>query len=56
MRPDPYMPLQCRRCDAVGTIVEMGACCRIAELVLIDRNTELFRLVPSATRRYPRYR
>ncbi len=27
-----YRPMSCERCGSVGTIVEMGLCCRVHEL------------------------
>lgn len=39
---DSGMPTKCPSCQSVGTIVDLGACCRVAGLVQVDKVTELF--------------
>jgi hypothetical protein len=48
-----YLPIECGLCGAVGTIVELGACCRVRELDLdwLLRDTRAARIFARTQKR-----
>lgn len=44
-----YRPMGCLKCKAVGTAVEMGVCCAVAEMSL-DILTDRFKPLPPSVR------
>lgn len=43
---DAHRFASCLRCRSVGTVVDMGICCRVAALVELDAVSETFRPLP----------